>query len=93
MVNESFWWQSGNLYLSRDYVKNMKKNMRKVPIIQKKSDLYHNKEKIEAENILDKVDGVSDETIENSLNENRNAESKSNIWSKIVNKIKTLLKI
>ena len=93
MVNESFSWQSSNLHLSRDYVKNMKKNMRKVPIIQIKSDLYHSKEKIEAENILDKVDDLSHETIENTWNESTNKEYKISFWSKIVKKIKNLLKL
>jgi len=33
----------------------MKKNMKKVPIIQSKSENYHLKEEIEAEKILNKI--------------------------------------
>jgi hypothetical protein len=34
----------------------MKKNMKKVPIIQSKSDRYHLKEEQEAEKILENID-------------------------------------
>jgi hypothetical protein len=33
----------------------MKKNMKKVPIISLKSDIYHQKEQQEAEHILDNI--------------------------------------
>jgi hypothetical protein len=38
----------------------MKKNMKKVPTIQLKSDVYHNKEAIEAEDILKKITRQND---------------------------------
>lgn len=34
----------------------MKKNMQKVPIIQKKSDQYHERQSAEAESLLDELD-------------------------------------
>jgi hypothetical protein len=34
----------------------MKKNMKKVPVIQLKTEIYHNQELHEAENILHKID-------------------------------------
>lgn len=42
-------------HLSKKEIENMKKNMKKVPIIQSKSDNYHLKEEIEAEKILNKI--------------------------------------
>ncbi len=42
-------------YISPKEIKEMKKNMKKVPIIQLKSDIYHNKEKQEAEKLLAKI--------------------------------------
>lgn len=38
----------------------MKKNMKKVPAIQLKSDVYHNKEVIEADEILENITKTSD---------------------------------
>lgn len=38
--------------LSRREIENMKKNMKKVPIIKQKSDTYHDKEAEEAEKLL-----------------------------------------
>jgi len=41
-------------------IQEMKKNMQKVPTIQKKSAKYHQKEQQDAEKILDMVDEVQD---------------------------------
>ncbi len=41
------WWWA--YYISKREVEKMKKNMKKVPIIQKKSELYHKNQNKEAE--------------------------------------------
>lgn len=46
----------GKRYISSSEIQKMKKNMRKVPIIQKKSEQYHEHEESEAERILRKLD-------------------------------------
>lgn len=46
---------SGVKHLSQKEIEKMKKNMKKVPEIQLKSDIYHNKEMSEAEYILGKI--------------------------------------
>lgn len=55
---DSLWtyvWWSHPKHLSKKEIEKMKKNMKKVPIIQSKSDNYHIKEEIEAEKILEKI--------------------------------------
>lgn len=47
------WWHKK--YISKKEIENMKKNMKKVPIINLKSDIYHKKEIEEAEQILEKI--------------------------------------
>ena len=41
----------------------MKKNMKKVPVIQLKSDIYHNHEAKEAENILGSISNHTEDNI------------------------------
>ncbi len=48
-------WGGYKQYISPQELKKMKKNMKKVPIIQEKSDSYHRKEEQEAEHILSKI--------------------------------------
>lgn len=91
MINEVFGWQNGKMYLSRDHIKNMKRNMRKVPIIQIKSDLYHNKEETEAENILNKVEDLKNHLTERSEYPNEN--NKVGLLKIILGKIKNLFKL
>ena len=53
------WAYTGGWYrpkrLSSKEIAKMKKNMKKVPAIQLKSDIYHNKEEQEAEKLLEKI--------------------------------------
>ncbi len=49
-------WGTYKQKLSPQEIKKMKKNMKKVPIIQSKSDRYHLKEEQEAEKILENID-------------------------------------
>lgn len=41
--------------LSAKEIAKMKKNMKKVPTIQLKSEIYHNREEQEAEKLLEKI--------------------------------------
>ncbi|MFA6256297.1 MAG: hypothetical protein WC606_03865 [Candidatus Absconditabacterales bacterium] len=42
-------------HISAREIEKMKKNMKKVPIIEYKADLYHHKEEQEAEKLLSKL--------------------------------------
>jgi hypothetical protein len=53
---ESYNTKSWTRRTSRAVIQEMKKNMQKVPKIQKKSQQYHQKEKQEAESILDSME-------------------------------------
>jgi hypothetical protein len=84
MVNESFsGW--GNIYLSRSHIKNMKKNMRKVPIIQTKSELYHMWEDKEAEKIISSIDNIAwnEEIVDIADKEEYNEKPKKWLWTRI----------
>jgi len=48
-------WGSYTQNISPQEIKKMKKNMKKVPIIQSKSDRYHLIEEQEAEQLLSKI--------------------------------------
>ena len=54
----------------------MKKNMKKVPVIQLKSDIYHNKEVDEAEHILKNIPNNHTENPSSHLSEN----TEKHIW-------------
>ncbi|MCX6824816.1 MAG: hypothetical protein NTY80_01200 [candidate division SR1 bacterium] len=41
--------------ISKKEIETMKKNMKKVPIIQSKANIYHIKEEIEADKLLSKI--------------------------------------
>ena len=51
-MQESYWWGGRVKRLSPSQIRKMKENMRKVPEIQKKSELYHRNEELAAEDIL-----------------------------------------
>jgi hypothetical protein len=42
-------------HISKKEIETMKKNMKKVPIIETKADIYHLKEEKEAEKLLSKI--------------------------------------
>lgn len=52
-------WGKSVKHLSKREIEKMKKNMKKVPIIQIKSDVYHDKEILEAEKLLSKIHNTS----------------------------------
>ncbi len=49
-----WWWHKRRL--TPKEIAKMKENMRKAPIIQKKSEIYHQKEQEAAEELLKKID-------------------------------------
>ena len=51
-MQESYWWGGRVKRLSPSQIRKMKENMRKVPEIQKKSELYHRNDELAAEDIL-----------------------------------------
>lgn len=55
MMYESYTWASRIKRLSPQQIKQMKEHMRKVPLIQAKSDHYHQTEAQQAESLLDQV--------------------------------------
>ncbi len=54
-MQESYNWGKGIRKLSKIEIRKMKENMQKTPLIQEKSDRYHRKEILEAEDILEKI--------------------------------------
>lgn len=48
------WWVYKQR-ISKKEIETMKKNMKKVPIIQSKANIYHIKEEIEADKLLSKI--------------------------------------
>ncbi len=49
-----WWWYKQ--HISRREIEKMKKNMKKVPVIQLKKEIYHDHEIYEAEKILQQID-------------------------------------
>ena len=63
-------------YISQKEIEHMKKNMKKVPIISLKSDIYHKKEIQEAEHILEEIPQIKTEQ-ENTSENNNNTHNKN----------------
>jgi hypothetical protein len=62
----------------------MKKNMKKVPIIQKKSDIYHQNQDIQADLFIEKsLTKVNVDESKIDIIKNNNLYSKNNIFKKI----------
>lgn len=78
------WW-SYVQRLSPGEIKKMKKNMKKVPIISLKSDIYHKKEEQEAERVLEELPHT--EVKQEYISEN-NFMKKNTNW--ILSKIRSL---
>jgi len=57
-------------HLSRAEIEKMKKSMKKVPEIQLKSDIYHEHEITEAENILGKISIATETKAEHIIEQN-----------------------
>lgn len=83
-MQESYWWGGRVKRLSPSQIRKMKENMRKVPEIQKKSELYHRNEELAAEDILaTQLDWtVEKKEINNPHLESPNKKTKTR-WEKI----------
>ena len=83
-MQESYWWGGRVKRLSPSQIRKMKENMRKVPEIQKKSELYHRNEELAAEDILTTQ---LDSTVENKRIEKTefepSTEKEKTRWGKI----------
>lgn len=84
------WWWA--YYISRREIEKMKKNMKKVPIIQKKSELYHKNQNKEAdlfiENELERSNIIAwDMLIKKNISNKTN-----NVWlrNNLIYKLKNL---
>lgn len=64
-------WGAYKQRISPREIANMKKNMKKVPIIQLKTEIYHNKEMNEAETILKKIPQEKPQQIANNTLNNQ----------------------
>ncbi|MBU0627361.1 hypothetical protein KKH82_08360 [Patescibacteria group bacterium] len=72
----------------------MKKNMKKVPIVQKKSENYHRHEEQEAEKIIEEQLQNNDEgmIMTETQTENNGGQKNENVFKKIVNYLKRYVK-
>ena len=83
-MQESYWWGGRVKRLSPAQIREMKENMRKVPEIQKKSDLYHRNEELAAEDILaTQLDSTLEKKEINKPHLESPTEKKKNRWGKI----------
>ena len=83
-MQESYWWGGRVKRLSPAQIRKMKENMRKVPEIQKKSELYHRNEELAAEDILaTQLDSTLEEKEVNKPNLESATEKKKNLWETI----------
>ena len=87
-MQESYWWGGRVKRLSPSQIRKMKENMRKVPEIQKKSELYHRNEELAAEDILTTQ---LDSTVENKEVNKPNLESPTEKTKTRWEKIKSAL--
>lgn len=86
----TWWWK---YYLSRRDIEKMKKNMKKVPIIQKKAEKYHKNQNEEAELFINQSLKNSDiPTIKKNISQNNN-DTISKEWfrKKLIHYINNLL--
>lgn len=85
------WWWA--YYISKREIEKMKKNMKKVPIIQEKSELYHKNQNNEAELFIDhelkKSSNIQESNVFIQKDNNKDWTSKQ--WlKKFIHNIKTL---
>ena len=65
MSEQYYWWWNSVKKLSRSEIRKMKENMKKTPLVQEKSNIYHRLEEEKAENLLK---SIIDETEQGSNN-------------------------
>jgi len=69
---ELFWWWSGQRYISDEEIAEIKKNMKRVPLIQKKSEEIHNIDIEMAEKKLSDYEKIIQEWEEKIISTNNN---------------------
>ena len=84
------WW--GWQHMSWQQIQNMKRNMKKVPIIQEKSKAQHQKDSIDAEiKFLDSLEKLPERKVVKIEKQTYETEEKLNILQKLVKYVKTLI--
>ena len=69
-------WGNYVQHLSPREIAKMKKNMKKVPVIQLKSDIYHSHEVNEAENILGSISNHTEAILSKTSHQN----TQQHVW-------------
>ena len=83
-MQESYWWGGRVKRLSASQIRKMKENMRKVPEIQKKSELYHRNDELAAEDILaTQLDSTPEKKEVNKPHLESSTEKEKTRWGKI----------
>lgn len=84
------WW--GVQRMSRQQIQTMKRNMKKVPMIQEKSKAQHQKDAIDAEiKFLDSLEKIPEHKMTKLDKEELENEEKLNILQKLSKYVKTLI--
>lgn len=79
-INRYIWWWPK--HLSPGEIEEMRKNMKKVPIIQLQSDIYHEKEVGNAEEVLWHI--TETETEKSTANTSQQESKHRSLWKKII---------
>ena len=85
-----WWW---TYHVSRKEIEKIKKNMKKVPVIEKKAEIYHQNQDIEAEIFIDNalnVDNITKQTIP-VVKDTYEQNKEMSLLKKLIYKIKDLL--
>ena len=82
-MQESYWWGGRVKRLSPSQLRNMKENMRKVPEIQKKSELYHRNEELAEDILATQLDSTLEKKEINKPHLESPTEKKKTRWGKI----------
>ena len=85
MSEQYYWWWNSVRKLSRSEIKKMKENMKKTPLVQEKSNIYHRLEEEKAENLLKSIIDETEQRNDNLKEENE----QKNLW--LIQKIKKYL--
>lgn len=85
MSEQYYWWWNSVKKLSRSEIRKMKENMKKTPLVQEKSNIYHRLEEEKAENLLK---SIIDET-EQGSNNIKEYEEQEKLW--LIQRIKKYL--
>ncbi|EKD25397.1 MAG: hypothetical protein ACD_80C00069G0001 [uncultured bacterium (gcode 4)] len=64
-------WGTYKHHISAKEIEKMKKNMKKVPIIESKAAKYHAKEEQEAEKLLSNINGNTNENVIKKINHSK----------------------